>query len=442
MRWLPRTLLARIFLLTAGLVLITTTAWLAIFNFYEAEPRAQQGAELAASAVNTVRAALIAADPAKRLAFLNDLSAREGIRLLPGDPDDRVQPMPDSRHWRLLEDEIVLRLGPSTRVAFSINDVPGLWVSFQLDDDPLSKVDDEEFWVMLPRERAAPERALGWLSWGALAILLSLAFAGDLARRLTGPLKALANAASALGRGQTHVPLKEDGPSELHQLAATFNRMAADLAAHDAERAEVLAGISHDLRTPLTRLRLEVEMSIADQAARAATVADIEQMESVITQFLDYARGDAGETPAESAPDTLLAMLAERQQQLGRQLQTSIPPLPRCHLRPKALQRAVANLLENAYRYGAEPVELRARAEHDELVIEVMDRGSGIPEGEAERLKRPFTQMEAARTDARGTGLGLAIVERVARLHGGRFDLLPRDGGGLVARLRLPLFGL
>jgi len=439
MRWLPRTLLARIFLLTAGLVLITTTAWLAIFNFYGAEPRARQAAVLTASAVNTVRAALVAADPERRPAFFNDISRSEGIALLPADPDDRLQNLPDTRHWRLFADEVRLRLGPTTRLAYALNDVPGLWVSFRFDDDLAVSNENEEFWIVLPRERAAPEITLTWLLWGAIASLLSLGFAAYLAKRLAGPLRALAQAAGDIGRGQRPKPLPEDGLLELQQLTTTFNRMAADLATHESERAEVLAGISHDLRTPLTRLRLEAEMSIADAAARAATIADIEQMEAVITQFLDYARGDAGEPLAETDLTLLLQTLAERQRQLGRRLEIRIASMPPCLIRPKALQRAIANLLENAFRYGAEPVELVASTVNGQLVIKVLDRGSGIPADAVERLKRPFTQLDAARTDVKGTGLGLAIVERVARLHGGRLDLLPRDGGGLLARLAIPI---
>lgn len=433
-----RTLLARTFLLTAGLVLLTTVAWLAIFNFYEAEPRARQTAELTASAVNTVRAALVAADPSKRLGLLNELSHREGIRLLPADPADQLETLPDGRYWRLLKAQIQWLLGPNTRVAYGVDDVPGLWVSFRFDDEA-NNVEDEEFWVILPRERAMQEVATSWLLWGALALALSLAVAGFMANRLARPMKALAHAAKALGRGQQPAPLPEQGPEELQQLSATFNRMAADLAAHEAERAEVLAGISHDLRTPLTRLRLEAEMSIANPEARDAAAADIEQMESVISQFLDYARGDAGEAETEIAPAGLLQALLERQRTLGRSITANMEELPSCAIRPKALQRAVTNLIENAYKYGAEPVELVARAEKNMLIIDIMDRGSGIPEQETERLKRPFTQLENARTDAKGTGLGLAIVDRIARQHGGHFDLLQRLGGGLIARLAIPL---
>ena len=113
--------------------------------------------------------------------------------------------------------------------------------------------------------------------------------------------------------------------------------------------------------------------------------------------------------------------------------------LPKTLIQPKALARALVNLLENARKYGGNELAVETRAENGEIMIDVLDRGPGIPESEIERLKRPFTRLENARTNTTGTGLGLAIVERIARLHGGRLELLAREGGGLIARLRLPI---
>jgi two-component system osmolarity sensor histidine kinase EnvZ len=225
----------------------------------------------------------------------------------------------------------------------------------------------------------------------------------------------------------------------MRRLAAAFNAMAGDLARHDRERSEVLAGISHDLRTPLTRLRLEAEMSIADDDARAAVVADIGQMEGVIGQFMDYARTDDGEEAEATDLGALLEGVAAHQRRIGRPLAVDLALLPRLAVRPRALARAVANLIDNAARYGAGEIRLSARLAGPEIRIEVADHGPGIPPAEAERLKRPFTRLDAARTNATGTGLGLAIVDRVARLHGGRLDLLENPGGGLRAGLVLPL---
>lgn len=436
MKLLPGSLLARTFLLIAALVVLTTVAWLSLFRYAEAEPRARETAQFAASTVNLIRAALFASAPEKRGDLFVELITREGIRLLPAEASDNVEPLPEGRYIHLVKRQTELLLGPHTRVSLMVNEVPGFWVSFRLDDQ-----DDDEYWLILPQERALRTFAWHWLAWGLLALALALAVAGFIVSRINRPLRALGRAALRVGRGQTPDPLPETGADELKRLAAAFNHMARDLARHEQDRAEVLAGISHDLRTPLTRLRLEAEMSVADAAAREAAVADIEQMEAVISQFMDYARGDSGEQAEVADLAALLTEAGQRQQALGRDLQMAIAPLPVVAVRRRALSRAIVNLIDNAYKYGAGPVELRAGQEGDAIAIAVLDRGPGIPPEESERMKRPFARLDSARSNVGGTGLGLAIVDRVARLHGGSFDLLPREGGGLEARLTVALRG-
>ncbi len=430
---MPRTLLARTFLLLAMLVLLTTAGWLSLFRHIDAEPRARETAQLAASAVNLIRASLFAAAPVKRLGLFNEFSRREGIRLLPAEPEDKIEAMPDSRFFRLLQGELTARLGEHTRIAASVDGVSGFWVSFRLDD-----ADEEEYWLVLPRERAARDFASHWLAWGLLAVVLALAVAWLIASRISRPLKAMARSAETVGRGEKPEPLPEDGAEELSRLAVAFNTMAADLERHERDRSEVLAGISHDLRTPLTRLRLEAEMSVAD-SARQAVVADIEQMEAVISQFMDYARTESGEAPVATDLGALLSGIAERQRSVGHALTTSIDDLPEMLLRPKAITRAVTNLIDNAVKYGGGEITLSAATVNGEIQVEISDRGPGIPPDQIERLKRPFTRLESARTDVTGTGLGLAIVERIAKLHDGHLDLLPHPGGGLLVRLLLPI---
>ncbi len=427
---IPRTLLARTFLLLAALVILTTTAWLSLFRYIEAEPRARETAQLAASAVNLIRAALFAAAPENRPALFNELSTREGIRLLPAEADDRIESMPDSRFHRLISRELSARLGPHTRIAAEVDGVSGFWVSFRLDDH-----DEDEYWLILPRERAMRSVAGHWLIWGLLALLLALAVAWLIASRISRPLKAMASSAEAVGRGQRPQPLPESGAAEMRLLAGAFNAMAADLERHERDRSEVLAGISHDLRTPLTRLRLEAELSVTDESAPQAIVDDIEQMEAVISQFMDYARTELGEEPVATDLVALLASMVERQRQRGQPILLLADDLRELPVRPRALTRAVGNLIDNALKYGGGEISVRVTRQAGEVWIDVADRGTGIPESEAERLKRPFTRLDAARSNATGTGLGLAIVERIARLHDGRLELLRNPGGGLLARL-------
>jgi two-component system, OmpR family, osmolarity sensor histidine kinase EnvZ len=433
---MPRTLLARTFLLLAILVLLTTAIWLSLFRYIEAEPRARETAQLASSAVNLIRASLFAAAPEKRMALFSEFSRREGIRLLPAEPEDKIEAMPDTRFLNLLQQELASRLGAHTRIAASVDNVSGFWVSFRLDE-----LDKDEYWLVLPGERATRSIASHWISWGLLTFALALAVAWLIASRISRPLKAMALSAETVGRGQIPAPLPEAGADELCRLAKAFNRMSTDLQRHEQDRSEVLAGISHDLRTPLTRLRLEAEMSIADTGAQQAVVSDIEQMEAVISQFMDYARDEAGEEAVLCDPGYLLSSIVEHQTHIGRPCQFNLAPLTELRLRPKAVSRAVINLIDNAWKYGGGNVGIKAATVDREIWVEITDNGPGIPATETLRLKRPFTRLNAARSNASGTGLGLAIVERIARLHNGRLELLANPGGGLLARLILPING-
>ncbi|MDP1634968.1 MAG: ATP-binding protein, partial [Gallionellaceae bacterium] len=165
-----------------------------------------------------------------------------------------------------------------------------------------------------------------------------------------------------------------------------------------------------------------------------------DEMDKIIGQFLDFARDTEGEPPEPTDLNAVIAHIAAPLQRRGILIDLQLADLPPLMLRPLALLRLTSNLINNALRHAGEaaPVEVVTRREGDSVVLEVLDRGPGIPLEEAERLKQPFTRLEAARTGASGAGLGLAIVDRVARGHGGRFDLLPREGGGLLARVCLP----
>ncbi len=438
MKLLPRSLLWRTFLFVALLMLLSVAAWFAIFRAYEREPRARQLAQTLVSVANLTRAALISARPEARRALLRELSDREGIRIYPADAKDRIAPLPDRAFLHLVEEQVREQLGPTTRLSLEREGERALFVNFRIDDN-----DDDSYWLALPRERIERVFPLGWLGWGVAALLLSLLGAWLIVFRITRPLKALQQAARKVGAGETPARLDESGPTELATVARAFNQMSSDLAQIDQDRALILAGVSHDLRTPLTRLRMGIEMS-ADESLREGMTADIEEMDKTIGQFLDFARSEGGETPQAVDLAALLDDLASQYRRRGFTVALAAPvagaaPAPTFDLRPQALRRAVSNLIDNALRHAGRdnPVELGLSAAAGEIVIEVADRGPGIPPQDVERIKRPFARLEAARSNTAGAGLGLAIVERIARSHNGRLELLPRDGGGLVARLAL-----
>jgi two-component system osmolarity sensor histidine kinase EnvZ len=424
----PDSLLARSFLLIALLLVVSVLSAFQLYRLYEREPLSRELAQQAVSVVNLTRAALINADPSLRRQLLIDLNEREGIRVYPVMPDEKLEPLPDDPLFKMVAARVRASLGESTRFAFARNGVDGFWVSFMIDVD--------QFWVMLPRGRFEPRFGVEWLAWGAALLALALLGAGLIASRIARPLAALRRAAERLGRGETPEPLPVEGPRELRTVSAAFNRMARDLASMERERAMVLAGISHDLRTPLARLRLGLEILGGERDTAEAMALDIDEMDAVIGQFLAFARGES-ETLSEDDLDALVAELAEQYTRRGKQVSFSAGGLAPFPFARPALRRAVSNLIDNALRYAGGPVELRTRAAKDAAIVEVLDRGPGVPAAEAERLKQPFTRLDPSRGGAGGAGLGLAIVERVARAHGGALDLLPREGGGLIARLTL-----
>jgi two-component system osmolarity sensor histidine kinase EnvZ len=431
MTLLPRTLLWRSFLLISLLMIISVAAWFQILRNFERQPRAKQMAQMVVSVVNLTRAALVTAHADKRRALLLDLSDREGIRVYPAEPGDKLVPPSDGAFTRLLNAEIRRQLGEATRLASGMGELRGFFISFHIEDD--------EYWVMLPRERVERPFPWQWLGWTAFALLLSLIGAWLIVSRINQPLKALAAAAVDIGKGRTPAPLPESGPVEIEALARSFNQMSQDLARLDADRALILAGVSHDLRTPLARLRLSTEMSASEDALKQGMIADIGEMDAIIGQFLDFARtqGEEPLTPTDVA--ALAREVVEHHIRLGHAVEASIEPVAVQPLRRMGIKRLISNLVDNALAYGEKDVSIATRSEGGRLILEVLDRGPGIPPQQAERLKQPFTRLEQARSGKGGSGLGLAIVDRIARHHGGSFELLPREGGGLIARVSLPL---
>ena len=431
-------------------MLLSVAAWFAIFSLYEREPRAKQLAQTLASVANLTRASLLAARPEARMGLLRELSDREGIHIYPAEPGEKIDPLPPNPTLALVLDNLRTQLGPKTRMTLRREGEDALFVTFRIDDN--DDGDDSEFWVALPRERLDRIFPISWLGWGIAALSLSLLGAWLIVFRVTQPLKAIKLAARKVGAGETPPVLQESGPEEVVAVASAFNQMSADLARLDQDRALILAGISHDLRTPLTRLRMGIELS-ADPLLRDGMSADVEEMDKTIAQFLDFARtgsGDGCHTESEQAIDiqALLLELGEqyRRRNLPVRVDTTVgaenassPGFTLIHGRPQALRRAITNLIDNALRYAPGEAPLVSFAVQGTLItIDVRDYGPGIPAADVDRVKRPFTRLDAARSNVVGAGLGLAIVERIARSHGGELQLLPATPNGLIARIALP----
>lgn len=297
---------------------------------------------------------------------------------------------------------------------------------------------EHSVWVGLPRQRLGtrPLESLALIS--ILALLLTLASAAILARTVTRPLQRMSLAAGEVAQGLSPTPLPETGPAELADLARQFNETSRQVQELLANRTLMLAGISHDLRTPLTRLRLAIEMlsGQANPSLVARMVRDVEEMDALIAQSVDFGKTlGAGERRVVDLGDLISDLVAGRPRVIWQ-------PHPVCPypVDALALRRILGNLLENALRYSQDEVEIHLDCRLPKPVIFVLDRGPGIPEPEREAVFRPYYRLEHSRSrQTGGSGLGLAVARQLAVANQIELHLGRRRGGGTVVSVRLPV---
>jgi two-component system osmolarity sensor histidine kinase EnvZ len=445
MKWLPGSLRWQTLLVVLVALVLSQAAALWLLHEYVAQPRAALGLGQFVSHLKTISAALQTMDPEQQLEFVARIAEKEGIRIVPSRGRDRVLPAPELPGVQMFRERIRDVFGPDADVYVRAPEAAADAQPRAAQRPPPLLVrlpaGERDFWVAVPRARIERDATPAWVIWGFAGIAIAFLATFMIVWRLSRPLAELSAAAGRLGKGGDPPPVSETGPSEIRAVARAFNQMKEDLKRGERDRATFLAGVSHDLRTPLSRLRLEVEMleGKVEPATRRAMVDDVDDMNAIIDQFIDFTRSEAAEPLSPVDLGELARACADRATRAGSAVRCEIAEVPALMLRPLALQRLVDNLLGNAARHGGGEVVLRVAPAGDRVTLAVLDRGPGIPADLVERLKQPFTRRDAARTGTSGAGLGLAIADRVATLHGGHLDLLARDGGGLEARLTLPI---
>jgi two-component system osmolarity sensor histidine kinase EnvZ len=312
-------------------------------------------------------------------------------------------------------------------------------VYFQFKPSPRIWIQTPEMhgnWVREPLKTYAnysPELLVGWVVG---VPLLSAIIILILVRQMNRPLRRLQNAANEYSKSGTAPYLDTNhGPLEIRQVNQAFNRMVYTLDQTERERRIMLAGISHDLRTPLTRIRLTAEM-LPDEFLREGLVYDVDDMDAILNQFISYMRDGSDEELKDTNINMLLQELVVQFKPLDIQFEMQdVPIIP---ARSLSLKRLIANLINNAKRYGAEPIELSAKVENECILITVADHGEGIPTDQIEELMQPFVRGDSART-IQGSGLGLAIVKRIVDIHHGEIQIHNREQGGLEVIISLPI---
>lgn len=432
--WFQNSLFWRTFLLLAVLVTASMLAWFVSIKLLERKPRAQQLANQIVSIVTITSAALTHSAEDKRRELLIDLASNEGIRIYLLEENDQIKKTDETPLLIEVRKLVQDKLGSQTQFAKSVNGEVGFWLSFQIDED--------QFWLRLEADRLQTETNLQFFGWAFISLILALIAAVFISQRINAPLSNLSAAARQLARGKRPSALSESGPREIRETNTSFNQMVDDLARIETDRTVILAGISHDLRTPLTRLQLELEMANLEATTREAMQGDLQQMDSIIQQFLDYAKPLHESTftsfNLSSLIDKLFTDLAK-----SSDVRIDLQIEPELYVTGIEIefQRLFNNLIQNAMRYGRSPedqvlhlqIECRrqASASHSGTLVKFRDFGTGIEDTQIPRLLRPFTRGEIARSQANGSGLGLAIVDRIVKRHGGKMHIHNHAQGGL-----------
>lgn len=460
---IPKSLLARTALVIIFALIASQLVSVLLFRYYSQQPRFQGVAIGYISHLKTIRAALESIPAEQHRDFLMKLREERGIRVIPPQriAEEPLEPAPDTPVIRAARERLRDQFGPEADI-FVFQRPQRAARALAMQSQAIAEgrpfqapppafitkipVGTAHYWVLFPQSRVVEQDfSIAWLGWGIFGGILALAGALFLVSRLNRPLQALSAAAREIGHGRQPPPVTEMGPEEVRSVAVAFNQMRENLSRLDRERATFLAGVSHDVRTPLSRLRLGLEMLPADPVTRADLEKDIEDINGVIDQFMDFARDESRENLESVDLNWLLQAAAERARRGEREeaggagITLELAPHATMKMRPLAMKRLIGNLIDNARKHAGPEITLRTAREANNIVLSVLDRGPGIPPEEVERLKQPFTRLDISRSGHSGAGLGLAIVERIAKAHGGQFALLPRAGGGTEARVTFPL---
>ncbi len=429
-------LFGRTFLLLGALLLGSVMAWFVTFRELEEEPRALQSAQQLASLVNLTRAALVHADAISRISLVKTLVEEENVRIAVREPSDVFVLYNHTALGRRISDALASRLGAGTIVASEVNGFAGLWIGF--------KIDTDTYWLLADPDRMGTVQGQTWLVWLAIAASLSLLGAALFANLLNQPLKQLSAATARVRDGDFRTGHLDENVAtvEIRAVNISFNRMAEQLARAEADRTLMLAGISHDLRTPLARLRLETELSVPDDTARQLMAADIEQVTAIIDKFLDYARAEHVQMETVNLTDVVMTALQPYAGTPDCEVRFDDKTVFSVHADPVELRRVIDNLLENASRYGRRPdkvlqLDIAIQKAGPLVALKLTDHGLGVPAELLPRLAEPFFRANEARTAATGSGLGLAIATKTMQRMGGQLLLRPAATGGLQAELVL-----
>jgi len=429
MKILPRSAFGQTILLIGFLLLINQAVSLVSIMIYIVQPNSQQINQLLSKQVHV----LFIDVKDKELGALMAKSFQKETGIEVFEQEDAVRfGLADAIYYEYRSEEMSLLLGGPAEVRISQGEQYLFWIR---------PPQNPNIWLKIPltglEEANYSPLIIVLVLLGGLSVIGGWLFV----RQINRPLKALQSAAQDVGRGDFPEPIIERGTTEVVAVTQAFNHMSRGIKQLEDDRNLLMAGISHDLRTPLTRIRLATEMmSKQDEFLKDGIDGDIDDMNTIIDQFIDYIRKDNKDKAELGDINVLIDEVVHAEKVADRKTEFIGEALPKIPLRFVAIKRVIANLIQNAIRYSDDDIVIRSGMDKTKrfVFIDVCDSGPGIPSSDIERLFQPFTQGDKAR-GGEGSGLGLAIIKRIVDSHGGRVLLKNREEGGLSAKVLLPV---
>ncbi|NVK22858.1 MAG: two-component system sensor histidine kinase EnvZ [Kangiellaceae bacterium] len=429
MRILPKTAFGRIALLVGFLLIINQLVSYLSISWYVAQPSMKQLVQLLSSDVKTALAMQHEGVPQEFREQILEQQRVQFVSTRMGEPRQLREAKPYSFLTEALasslgvaEERTEMRVEESDKIYYWIKSPEHSNVWLRIATEPF-----EGFYIHPP------------IVYFSVILLLSLLGGWIFTKQISRPLRRLEFAAREIGRGDNPGQLREEGLEEMVTVTRAFNQMARNVQQLEEDRNLLLAGVSHDLRTPLTRIRLATEfMPDEDAEVRDGIVRDTEDMDQIISQFISFVRDGRDEREQKGDLNALVEECVNSTKIQTQDISVELGKLPQVAFKPLALKRLITNLITNAIKYANPPLLVKTELVDQKVRISVFDNGQGIDEEEIERLFQPFSRGNTARSGG-GSGLGLAIVRRIAEMHRGRVTLHNRNEGGLEARFEMPL---
>ncbi|MGL4601306.1 MAG: two-component system sensor histidine kinase EnvZ [Plesiomonas sp.] len=435
--WLPRSTFARTLLMMVVLLLICMlTTYMAVMNF-AIRPTVSQFNRMIAYEIKLAAKIDKQASPSVRQILRNELASDLDIRLY-STQEALLLGLAQAEHYPFLDQEFTRLFGTYVDVRLETgSEFFVLWLH-----DPTDK--DSDLWSRIPLIELRQEAFAPLFRYIFAIFILILAGAWVFIRLQNRPLMELEKAALRVGRGEYPDQLPEQGASEVRSVIHSFNVMSKGIKALAQDRNLILAGISHDLRTPLTRIRLATEMMSQEDGYLAESInKDIDESNDIIGQFIDFLRAQNGDMPTEQYDlNLLVSEVATAESNEDHMINVDLHHDPLlCNIHPLSIKRAIANIITNAIRYGNGMISVSSGIDDNDYVwAQVDDNGPGIPEDQIENLFQPFVRGDEARGSSEGSGLGLAILKRIIDAHHGKINLSRSTTlGGLAMRISLPI---